>query len=74
MSELYTKLAEILEVDQLAPGDVLREFPAWDSLAVLSIVAMVGAVYGIHLVAQDLARVKTVGELEELVQSKRPRS
>ena len=73
MNELYAKIAEILEVDSLTPDAVLREYPAWDSLAVLSIIAMLGSTYGVNLVAQDLANVATVGELESLVQARRAR-
>ena len=40
MDELYTKLAEILEVERVAPEDVLSRFEYWDSLTVLSILCL----------------------------------
>ena len=35
MESVYAKLAEILEVDEVKPDDVLKNFDNWDSLTVL---------------------------------------
>jgi acyl carrier protein len=67
MKEIYDKLAEILEVETVAPGDVLREFGAWDSLAALSIIAMMESTYGVQATAQDLKTIQTAGELERFI-------
>jgi acyl carrier protein len=71
MEEFITKIGNILEQDNLQATDELSSFPQWDSLAVLSVIAMLDANYGVNLRANDLATVKTAGELWKLVQSKK---
>jgi acyl carrier protein len=71
MNDFFTKIAGILEVDAVTESDVLKAFPQWDSLSVLSVIAMLDADYQINLKAADFQQVKTVGELWALVQSKK---
>ena len=66
MDEFYTRLTDILEVDEVAPGDVLRDFAEWDSLTVLSVIAMMDANYGVNISAAELRTITTVGELADL--------
>jgi acyl carrier protein len=68
MNEFLKKLAEILEVDGVKETDDLRSFPQWDSLSVLSVIAMLDANYGINLRAADLQDAGTAGALWKLVQ------
>ena len=51
MDDFYQKIAEILEVDAVNASDVLADFPEWDSLSVLSAIAMIGKDYGVNLMA-----------------------
>jgi acyl carrier protein len=67
MEDLYAKLADILEVDALKPDDTLASFEAWDSLGVLSVIAMLDASYGIHMTALDLRNIGTAGELVQAI-------
>ena len=71
MNEFLKKTASILEVSDVKETDDLKAFPQWDSLAVLSIIAMLDADYGVNLLAPDFQQVSTVGELWSLVQSKK---
>ena len=71
MNTLYDKLAEILEVETVKPGDVLREFTCWDSLTVLSIIAMMDKSYGVNADAKDLKEVITVGDLEHFIEARK---
>ena len=71
METLYEELREILEVDQVDPAQVLTDFENWDSLAALSLVASVSANFGVTLSRGDLRQVTTVGDLENLVRSRR---
>jgi acyl carrier protein len=71
MNEFLQKLAEILEVPAVNESDQLKAFPQWDSLAVLSVIAMLDANYGVNLRAADFAPVNTAAELWKLVQSKK---
>jgi acyl carrier protein len=63
MHDIYSKLAQILEVERVERTDVLSEFEYWDSLTVLSVLAMLDAEYGINLTAAELRRMKTAGDL-----------
>jgi acyl carrier protein len=71
MDEFYTKLAEILEVDEVKEDSRLESFPAWDSLGRLATIAMIGSNYGANLNAEDLAQTKTVRDLFELIRARK---
>lgn len=73
MDDFYEKIAEILEVDTVSASDVLADFEEWDSLSVLSAIAMIGADYGVNLVAADLRGVATAEALRDLVAARRGR-
>lgn len=73
MDEFCKQLAEILELDEVTASDVLENFPEWDSLSVLSVVAMIDAQYRVNLTATDLRTVRTAQSLYELVDGKRNR-
>lgn len=71
MNEFLKKLGEILEVDEVKESDALKAFPQWDSLAVLSVIAMLDANYSVNLRAADFGSVNSAAELWSLVQSKK---
>lgn len=71
MNEFLEKLAGILEVEAVKETDDLKAFPQWDSLAVLSVIAMLDASYGVNLHASDFQQVTTATDLWKLVQSKK---
>ena len=73
MEDFYRKIAEILEVDEVNASDVLADFPEWDSLSVLSAIAMIGKDYGVNLMARDLRGVATAQTLRDLVAGRRGR-
>jgi acyl carrier protein len=71
MNEFLKKIASILEVDDVKETDEFKAFPQWDSLSVLSVIAMLDASYGVNLRAADFGPVKNVGDLWNLVQSRK---
>jgi len=71
MDDFLKKLAETLEVPEVKAADDLKSFPQWDSLAVLSVIAMLDANYGVNLRAADFATVQTAADLWTLVESKK---
>jgi acyl carrier protein len=71
MNEFFEKIALILEVDAISEADDLKAFPQWDSLTVLSVIAMLDADYGVNLRAADLQEAASAGVLWKLVQSKK---
>jgi acyl carrier protein len=72
MNEFLKKVAQILEVGQVAEGDDLKAFPQWDSLAVLSVIAMLDADYSVNLKASEIGEAKSAGDLWRLVETRRP--
>ena len=67
MSDFRSGLAEVLEVDagELEDGFELGEL--WDSLAVVSTLALIDEVHDVSVSAEDLAECKTVGDINKLV-------
>ncbi len=70
MDDFYQRMAEILEVDKVGPDDRIASFDNWDSLGVLSILALADSVYGVTVTGEEIARMSTVGELEKLIDTK----
>lgn len=66
---LLEKLSEILEED-VTLETMLSDIEAYDSLAILSIVALADKEYGKTLKASVLVNVKTVQELISLIEGK----
>ena len=68
MSEFYEGLAEILEVevDQVQPELSLDE-GGWDSLAVVSTIALIDDVFDVTVHPDRLSECKTVADIEALV-------
>ena len=60
---------EILEEDVINRNQVLQEFEEWDSLTVLSIIAMLDSNYNITMSAEDLRALETIGALEDATSS-----
>ena len=62
MEELIEKLAEILEVEEIDVTKKLTDFDEWDSLAALSILAMLDSDYHKTMKAADLRSFETVAK------------
>jgi acyl carrier protein len=71
MHDIYIQLAEILEADKVEANDILSGFDYWDSLTVLSILAMLDANYGVNLTALDVRAMKSAGELVAAVEMRK---
>ena len=71
MSEFYEGLAEILEVDTGEVNSGLELGETWDSLAIVSTIALIDDVYDIQVRPEKLADCKTVGDIEQLVASEK---
>ncbi len=65
------EMAEILEADNVMATDRLDGFAAWDSLAIMSVIAMADAMYGVNLAAQEVRKAHTVQSLYDLIMAKR---
>jgi acyl carrier protein len=71
MDSLYQRLAEKLEANEVHREDVLQDFPEWDSLTILAVLAMIDADYNVQVHTDDLLKMTTVGDLVDFVNSKR---
>jgi acyl carrier protein len=68
MSEFYEGLAEILEVEvDQVNSDLSLEEGSWDSLAVVSTIALIDDVYDVTVHPNAISECKTVGDIEKLV-------
>ena len=66
----FEEAVEDVEVGSLSGDTVYRSLELWDSLAVLTVIAMVDAEYDLRLKARELKQVETLSELHALLESK----
>ena len=64
---IYEQLAELLEADEVKDTEVLEDFECWDSLTILSIIALASEKYGKTLLSKDINEAKTIGGLVALM-------
>jgi acyl carrier protein len=75
MSGFYEELAEILEVDpDQVTADLRLESTSWDSLAVVSTIALIDEQYDKAVNATALAACETVGDIERLIAARQTES
>ena len=70
MENFESSISEILEVDTIDLNDELESFDAWDSLAVLSIIAFCDSEYNVELSGEEIEKTNTINGLKELIKSK----
>ena len=70
MGDFKLKMAELLEVENVELSDRFESFECWDSLTLLSIIAMADETYKVELTDKDVLDSMTIGGLEELIKSK----
>lgn len=70
MENFDSAIAEILEVDKVNSEDELIAFECWDSLTILSIIALTDQKYKVTLSANEVIGAITIGGLKGLIKSK----
>ncbi len=60
MKELVAKLAEILEVEDLDVTKKFEDYEEWDSLAILSILAMLDTDYNTAMKGKDIVAFDSI--------------
>ncbi len=63
MNAFLEELANILDEESVDDSANLRDYQSWDSLAILSIVAMADSKFGFTLTFPDVRGVTTVADL-----------
>ena len=66
LQKFLERIAEVLEVPSVAPGDDFRAVPMWSSLVGFSTMVMIDLEYGRAVTAADLRSAKTVRDLAKL--------
>lgn len=62
MEELKEKLEELLEIDNLEMNAKFTDYEEWDSLASLSILALLDSDYGMAMSHKDILSYATIGD------------
>lgn len=72
-SSLRAAIAAELQVDpdEFVSDRTLESFGTWDSLVSLSVMVLLGDALGVPIEPAEMARLKTVADIEALVLSKR---
>lgn len=71
MEILTEQMLEIFEIDEISSDVVLRDLELWDSLSVISLLAVLDESYGINIEATELSEVITVSDLFAFVEQRR---
>jgi len=66
--DLFTETLEISDREILIT-DEFRTYPEWDSLALLSVIAMIDDEYNVIIEGNDFAKLKTVLDLIQAIES-----
>lgn len=67
----FEESIEGLEPGSIGADTVMRDLRQWDSLAVLTTLAMIDAEYEVTITANELADQRTIRDLFALVESKK---
>lgn len=70
-TEFFERLAAILDLEEVKPDDVLKDYEQWDSLAILSVLAMADSKYGITIKPEEIRAAVTAANLADLVDAKK---
>ena len=62
MDELKEKLEELLEIDNLDLNAKFTDYDEWDSLASLSVLALLDSDYGLSMSHKDILSYATIGD------------
>ena len=60
MEEFLEQLVEVLEREDIDPEDEFRDYEEWDSLAYLSVIAMIDDNYDMVIPGEEFAKLNKV--------------
>jgi acyl carrier protein len=71
MNEFIVKLEDLFEMQSgsILPSDLFREYESWDSLALLSLMAMLEDEYGKTIPREAFDKINTVEDLHNYITS-----
>ena len=68
--EFYEKLSDIFE-EEITDETILKDLDGYDSLSILSIVAMCDKDYNFTATASEIRALDTVGDLKAFIESRK---
>lgn len=74
MQDFIEKFAEAIEmesVNDLKEDTKFRELDEWNSLAVLSVIAMLDEEYDIQIENADFKKLETIGDIAQFIENQR---
>lgn len=69
MESLNFDLADILEIDSISDQDDLTNIDTWDSLAILSLLAVIDQKFNVQLTNMDLETARNLRDIKTLIES-----
>jgi len=60
MDKFLESLSEVFEIDDIKPEDEFREYEEWDSMAYLSLIAMIDENYDIVISTEEFEKLNKV--------------
>ena len=63
MEKFLENLIEVFERDSIKPDDEFRNFEEWDSLAYLSIIAMIDENYDIVITGEEFEKLNKIQDI-----------
>ena len=69
MEKFKSIMAEVLEVDSIEMTDELTAFDSWDSLTILSIIAVVSDEYHVEFTREEIENSLTISGLKKLIEN-----
>ena len=72
IDKYLNEVEKVMELDKgvMSLDDTLDQYASWDSLAVLSFIAMVDTLFDFRVAASDVNACKTISHLVELLGDK----
>ena len=67
----FAEQFEELDVNTVTPQTEFKELDEWSSLVALSVIAMADEEYGVALKGEDIRKAETVGDLFNIVKSRK---
>ena len=74
LARLNEVFQDVFDDDDLSinPGTTAEDIEAWDSLKHVSLLFKVEKAFGVKFTSSEVARLKSVGDLLELIEAKLP--
>ena len=72
--KIIEQLKDILEIENIEVNleDNFRDYENWDSMAALSVIAMIDDEFGVVINGEDFRQLNTVGDLIQAVKKRMP--